>query len=290
MGIAILVITGIIAFAANIWLVIVAFQRSVLWGIAALFVPFAALVFAIMYWRDAKTPFLISLLASIAMGVSFAMVFPQMNADQFAGVVEGMKSGEIKPNEAFEQIGKDPGANLDAPPLPDAMNTTVDGAAPTAESTAPVAIDETGMPKDKTKGAAKDRGEQVTVEEVVDGSVQTNVVEELVAPTASKEKPASPYPSPGNIKPDPLAVKKLKEASATVNVKLENIATYKGRYFVITMKDGNQHRGLLKKVTDGSLFLTRKLYGGDIDYSLAKKKVAKVEMLKEEYVKEFMNR
>jgi hypothetical protein len=286
MGIAILVITGIIAFAANIWLVIVAFQRSVLWGIAALFVPFAALVFAIMYWQDAKKPFLISLLASIAMGVSFAMVFPQMNSEQFAGVVEGMKSGEIKPNEAFEQIGKDPGTNLDAPPLSDEMNASVDGATPAAE----VAIDETSMPKDKTKGAVKDRGEQVTVEEVVDGSVQTNVVEELVAPTASKEKPASPYPSPGNIQPDPLAVKKLKAESVTVSVKLENIATYKGRYFVITTKDGNQHRGLLKKVNASTLFLTRKLYGGDFDYVLAKKKVAKVEMLKEEYVKEFMNR
>ena len=269
MGIAILIITGLIAFAANIWLLIVAFQRSVLWGLAVFFIPFAALVFAVMYWQDAKKPFLIMLVASIAMGISLVMVFPQMNTEQFADVMEGVQSGQIKPNEAFEQYDKQ-----DAP--------LAEGIPPAGEGTTPaepMAIDETGLPMAMTG----------KVGDVKTESVAKQAMEEQESAPPQQEE-VSPFPSPGKVKPDPLAVKKQKAESPTVRVKLENIGTYKGRYFIITTKDGKQHRGLLKKVSDSSLFMNRKLYGGNFDFVVAKKQVAHLDMLKEEYVKEYMER
>ena len=255
MGIAILIIAGLIAFAANIWLLVVAFQRSVLWGLAVFFIPFAVIVFAIMYWQDAKKPFLIMLVSSIGLGVSAAMMIPAMDAEQLAGVMQGVQSGQIKPNEAFEQYDKQ-----------DAM----------AEE--PMAIDETAKPMAMTANAGDAMADPVakqTKEQPKD---------------APQEEEVSPFPSPGKVKPDPLAVKKQKAESPTIRVKLESIGTYTGRYFIITTKDGNQHRGLLKKVSDSSLFMSRKLYGGNFDFVVSRKKVAHVDMLKEEYVKEYMER
>lgn len=52
LGLALLAVGGI-------WLLVVAFKTSVWWGLGSLLIPFVAIVFAIMHWQAAKTPFLI---------------------------------------------------------------------------------------------------------------------------------------------------------------------------------------------------------------------------------------
>jgi hypothetical protein len=51
-------VLGLVGF---IWLVVVAFKKSVWWGLGTLIVPFVGLIFAIMNWQTAKTPFLVYL-------------------------------------------------------------------------------------------------------------------------------------------------------------------------------------------------------------------------------------
>jgi hypothetical protein len=58
----VLVVGMVLAFAGGLWLLIVAFRQSILWGLAYMFVPFAALVFIIVHWQEAKKPFLVLLL------------------------------------------------------------------------------------------------------------------------------------------------------------------------------------------------------------------------------------
>ena len=57
-GLALLLISGI-------WLLILSFQTSILWGLACLFIPFVSLIFVVMHWDDAKKPFLISLAGTV---------------------------------------------------------------------------------------------------------------------------------------------------------------------------------------------------------------------------------
>jgi len=52
-----------VAFFAGISMMILAFRKSVLWGLAYLFVPFAALVFLYRFWDEAKRPFFLGLKA-----------------------------------------------------------------------------------------------------------------------------------------------------------------------------------------------------------------------------------
>ncbi|MGY8770298.1 MAG: hypothetical protein ACKVH8_17920 [Pirellulales bacterium] len=42
-----------------IWIIVIAFKESVLWGLGCLFVPFVVLIFAIMNWDSASKPALI---------------------------------------------------------------------------------------------------------------------------------------------------------------------------------------------------------------------------------------
>lgn len=50
---------GLISLAALVWLIIRAFTKHALWGIAVLLLsPFSALFFGVKYWQDEKKPFL----------------------------------------------------------------------------------------------------------------------------------------------------------------------------------------------------------------------------------------
>jgi uncharacterized membrane protein len=55
-GVIVSVIFGLI-------ILIKAFQASIIWGLAYLFIPFAALIFIITHWDEAGRPFLFSLLS-----------------------------------------------------------------------------------------------------------------------------------------------------------------------------------------------------------------------------------
>ena len=73
MAITLLLVGGLIAFVGAIWMLVVAFRTSVLWGLGCLIVPFVSLIFLVLYWSDAKKPFLYQVLGAILMGVGFAM-------------------------------------------------------------------------------------------------------------------------------------------------------------------------------------------------------------------------
>ena len=56
----------VVSMIAAVWLLVVAFKRNILWGLAVMFVPFANIVFVVKHWHDAKKPFLINLGAMMA--------------------------------------------------------------------------------------------------------------------------------------------------------------------------------------------------------------------------------
>lgn len=58
LGFILLVIGALIMIVFGIQLLIAAFKTSVLWGLGYLFVPFVSLIFVIVHWDVAKTPFL----------------------------------------------------------------------------------------------------------------------------------------------------------------------------------------------------------------------------------------
>ncbi len=98
---------GLVSLVAYIWLVVVAFKRSVGWGIGVLLLsPISAIVFAVKYWQESKKPFLIyigSVSASIAMVfVMFAFLGGFARMSMASKMSEG-EAGEAEVAAFMEQ-------------------------------------------------------------------------------------------------------------------------------------------------------------------------------------------
>ncbi|MBW8878642.1 MAG: hypothetical protein JF614_27100 [Acidobacteria bacterium] len=67
-----IILGGLICLIAAIWLVILAFRTSILWGLAAFFIPFGYLIFAFTHWNKARPGFMTFLagFALILVGVA----------------------------------------------------------------------------------------------------------------------------------------------------------------------------------------------------------------------------
>lgn len=82
-----MVILGYILLAAGVvlglWggisLLILAFREHILWGLGSLFVPFVALIFAIMHWGKAGRPFLIALAGGVLQGIGISLAGIDLN-------------------------------------------------------------------------------------------------------------------------------------------------------------------------------------------------------------------
>jgi hypothetical protein len=71
---AVLAVLGyILAMVGGIWFLVVAFQESILWGLACMFIPFVGLVFLVMHFDRAAKPFFISLAGGILAGIGAAL-------------------------------------------------------------------------------------------------------------------------------------------------------------------------------------------------------------------------
>jgi len=79
-----MVIVGFaIALVGDIWIVILAFRKWFLWGIACLFIPGAGFIYGIMCWDEAKVPFIINLIGTALFFLSGGCHLPV-----FSGICE----------------------------------------------------------------------------------------------------------------------------------------------------------------------------------------------------------
>ena len=70
---ALMILGFILAVVGGIWLLVVAFQTSILWGICTLLIPFVSLVFVVMHWQQSKNPFLLQIAGGVLIGIAAAM-------------------------------------------------------------------------------------------------------------------------------------------------------------------------------------------------------------------------
>lgn len=72
-GIGLFILGALGSLVFGIWLMITAFQKHILWGLAYLFLPFASLVYVVMNWDRSSKPFLLGLVAAgVMVGGIFA--------------------------------------------------------------------------------------------------------------------------------------------------------------------------------------------------------------------------
>lgn len=102
-------ILWLLAFLALIWLVVRAFQRHWLWGLAVLLLsPISATIFGIKYWRKEKTPFLAYITTFFAAVTIGLYVFSSLGGwdvvQNSLNVGEGMHSESLSEKDALAFI------------------------------------------------------------------------------------------------------------------------------------------------------------------------------------------
>lgn len=66
-------VAAVASFIYYVILLMGAFRRGALWGLAVVFLPFALVVYSIKFWAEAKKPFLLSMATSVLATVMFVV-------------------------------------------------------------------------------------------------------------------------------------------------------------------------------------------------------------------------
>ena len=305
--ISVFTLAVVLTLVTYLWLSIVGFKRSVLWGILILLLsPLTAIIFAFTNWFDARKAFLSYIVAFVLMCGSAIVIYSDVGMGNMHQIATRMSTGKLGPGQAYQLITR---ALAHTGPV-DLFAEEVQ--AVTADATAtkpnPAEVPPTALPVpatelelaqaeaagDTDKPAAAHKSESKPGDAAGAQTRTENKAEATPTPTAAPKqsddntgdnsaetKPEKPrYPTPDQVQADPLAQKHKKEEPNTIVVRLDKMANYTGHYFIITLKSGNQQRGLLRKVDDKKLILVRKLYGGNIEYRIRKDQIKSIEMLK----------
>lgn len=75
LGLLLVIVGGIGCFIGWIWILLVAFQESILWGLGC-FIPIIALIFVVTHWEEAGKPFLIQIVSSVLLYAGMYMGAP----------------------------------------------------------------------------------------------------------------------------------------------------------------------------------------------------------------------
>ena len=77
-GTILMAVGWLIAAIGSIWIIVIAFKESVLWGLGSIFIPFVILIFVFTHWNDTKKPFLISIGGMVLFGLGVLIGGPGM--------------------------------------------------------------------------------------------------------------------------------------------------------------------------------------------------------------------
>jgi hypothetical protein len=239
----------LVGFAAFVWLTVVAFKRSPLWGVLVLLLsPIAAVVFAVKHWQESKKPFLIYagsaalcfvfVVAMIAMG-GFAMM-------AMAKAAQEQQFGEQPMNEMpGDAVVTIEGSGMPEPGAPDHFQERFEEVQEPADAGAPRASIEV-LPG--SAGSDPD-------EEDLAGAIQALRVHAEPAPKAT-------YAAPGGVIP------------------LHRAGDFVGQFMRVKLNDGSEYRGMLASLGANQLELNRNLPSGVLTIHVDRKQVQVLQLTK----------
>jgi outer membrane biosynthesis protein TonB len=188
----VLIILGwLLSLVGGVWLLVVAAkQKKYLWMVLIIFVPFAALVYVILNWAEAKKPFFVSLAAIPLLIAGGAMGFSEAMGEAQLAMQEAQRQGARPTRGGLPTPTPEPPAVLPEPTPPPAV---VPEPAPTRRPPPPPAPTRTVNPPQPTRTPpARSETPPLPI-----------ATPPPVAPAESSE-PAAPAPAP-SLAPTPAA-------------------------------------------------------------------------------------
>jgi hypothetical protein len=310
MYITLFMLAWVLSLVGYLWLAIVAFKRSIPWGLLVLlFSPISAIVFSLTNWFDARKAFLVYIIAFVLFFGSAVMIYGEVGMGNMQEIATRMQTGKLAPNQAYALIKKalthtgasdlfadetsvasmdagmpkqnpEQGISSPTPTNPDAAQVKgqKENTASKPVATAPAAdkpATTTTPARTKSEPAEKtDKSETQTTP-----AKTSKDTAESAGTDTKAEKDTARIPVPEQALPDPLAQKPIKPKPNTIRMAMDKLPHYIGHYFIITLKTGTEQRGLLRKVESHQLILDRKLYGGNFRFKVSKREIKTIHML-----------
>ncbi|MBK1722468.1 hypothetical protein [Thiocystis violacea] len=254
-------VLGVIALAAFVWLLVVAFQTDILWGLACLFLPFATLIFGILHWDRAAKPFLAHLGSSFLALILTWVFVGSMVQSMDSGAMQ-LQTAEI---QALQQdlLHRVQTGQMTRGEAEDEMRRGLKGIM-AAQPVQPAAVSQT----------APDRGRGIASEAVADldpAAALNAKIEDAVAledahraqEEAEKRTPAQPRLVRSYVAKDPRG------ANADI-----------GKTVRLRMRNGLERSGGLIDVSRaGELLVERRLHGGKVVHTIDPAIVAEYKVL-----------
>ena len=111
-------ILALVSLVSFIWLLVVAFKESLIWGfLVFLFSPLSAIAFAIYHWNEAKKAFLVYFTSLVIFSVMFFSVFAKMGGletiETTHKTAKQLEKGEITEEEAAKRVANQVQSNID---------------------------------------------------------------------------------------------------------------------------------------------------------------------------------
>lgn len=239
-----------IAAIGGIWLLILAFKESFIWGIGFIIVPFVSLIFVVLNWGKTWKPFLINVIGGALIFAGYTTTMPdlyelEMLTQAQEEITRQLKNGEITQQQAqTEQLkivqamagGEKYVSSFDrqeiAPERP--LGYTLRSAEPEKET----------LSDSEKKAIQKERIEQAIRNE-------------------SKYK---------------RIVKANDRKKGFVVIHADDASKYVGEEIKVTMKKGQVRSGVLVDTGKNTLLVERRTRSGRYSFNLETKKIKKIEV------------
>lgn len=298
-----LLVFSLMSFIGFLWLAIVAFKRGIGWGLAVLLLsPISAIVFSLINWYEARKAFLLYITTFLLSFGTLIFIYSQVGLGNMQRITAKMQSGELTPQQGYQLLGRamqgdhgdlfavsgtkqplasstrakaEPPASSAGKPSGQAVTTQTQPHAQTASpAVKPAPVKKTlaankPAPRPKATPTKLASATKTADSQAADKSAQDPVAGD----------PSGPVPNINEVQKDPLA-QQNQPPSDKVTVSLSRVSHYIGRSFLITLKNGTTHRGILRKVGRTRLKLDLQLYGGNFVYRVDKDQIRKIQMYK----------
>jgi len=294
------VFLGLVVLASFIWLLIVVFRESLLWGFLVFFLsPFSAIAFAVYHWDEAKKPFLVYLAAMLGFSVMLFSAFTKVGGLETIEIthkaIKQLDEGEITEVEAANRVANQMQSNIKR--MEEVGVIGADERKLLEEKVQKLKLDDsasgsTKAPATASAAASKTNVAQPATETLkaktanVDksGTVATQPQPEEGGPAQQKATQQKLEYGPGwslegaaEMKRKEYKAKQLELPSPKVEghyvaVPVSRAEEYIGRQ-VRVVREKTRNDGLLKAANKNYLILDMQVSGGQVDYEIKRTQV-----------------
>lgn len=234
----------VIYLVAFVWMVVVAFRRHIGWGFAVfLLSPLSAFIFTIMYWREAKYPFLIFVVSAGLLATYTKKIVTEMGGGDLYTLSQQVGQGHLNEKQATIIFQRR---------LADRM---LDNEQITQEQYNQLLekLEQSGPPKNQQDEAAVEEMLQRIVSELPSTPQTTRVRAKFAAPLAVAKEPVQKNPVP---------------------ISINDVSNHIGSTLIVNLRNGLKREGVLTDIKGATIIIKRpyrgghttfKIYRGDID-------------------------